>query len=143
MKAPIFIDTSHLLAFVNAGDEYYEEANFAAAAITGRMLTTEAILLEFGNYLHEARWKPLVHKTITALRSDPDTEILSIQPGLFDRAFKFYGLRLDKDWSLTDCISFVVMQERGLAEALTTDHHFEQAGFRAILRDLKSQKLRE
>ncbi len=42
--------------------------------------------------------------------------------------------RLDKDWSLTDCISFAVMQERSLTEALTSDHHFEQAGFTALLK---------
>jgi uncharacterized protein len=41
--------------------------------------------------------------------------------------------RRDKEWSLTDCISFVVMKERGLTEALTADHHFEQAGFKALL----------
>lgn len=139
MKPPTFIDTSHLLAFVNMSDEYYEQANFAAAALEGKLLTTEAVLTEFGNSLHEARWKQLVVKTIIALRNDLDTEILSVDASLFNRAFELYRSRLDKDWSLTDCISFVVMQERGLTEALTIDHHFEQAGFRALLQELKNQ----
>jgi predicted nucleic acid-binding protein len=52
---------------------------------------------------------------------------------LFDMAFTLYGNRPDKSWSLTDCASFVVMRERGLTEALTTDEHFRQAGFRALL----------
>ncbi|MEK7729222.1 MAG: PIN domain-containing protein [candidate division KSB1 bacterium] len=138
MKAPIFIDTSQLLAFVNMDDEYYALANFAAATVDGEMLTTEAIILEFGNHLHEARWKSVVAKTITALRSDPAIEILPVDGALFERAFNLYCTRMDKDWSLTDCVSFVVMQERGLVEALTADHHFEQAGFRAILRELKN-----
>jgi predicted nucleic acid-binding protein len=45
----------------------------------------------------------------------------------------FYESRPDKAWSLTDCISFVVMNQHGLTEALTGDHHFEQAGFTALL----------
>ena len=43
--------------------------------------------------------------------------------------------RSDKSWSLTDCISFVVMGEHGITDALTGDRHFEQAGFRALLRE--------
>ena len=53
----------------------------------------------------------------------------------FARGFDLYARRPDKSWSLTDCISFVVMTDRGLTEALTGDHHFEQAGFRALLRE--------
>jgi predicted nucleic acid-binding protein len=48
---------------------------------------------------------------------------------------EYYRARADKAWSLTDCISFVVMSEHGLSEALTADVHFEQASFRALLRD--------
>jgi len=51
-----------------------------------------------------------------------------------DRGLALYISRPDKDWSLTDCISFVVMKERGLTGALTADHHFEQAGFVALLK---------
>ena len=53
---------------------------------------------------------------------------------LYQRAFALYCQRMDKEWGLTDCISFVVMRERGLTEALSADKHFEQAGFRALLR---------
>jgi predicted nucleic acid-binding protein len=45
----------------------------------------------------------------------------------------YYAKRLDKDWSLTDCMSFVTMQECGISDALTADHDFEQAGFIALL----------
>jgi len=61
--------------------------------------------------------------------------ICSVSLKLFTKAVKFYSERMDKEWSLTDCISFVVMKERKLTTALTTDHHFEQAGFRALLRE--------
>jgi len=52
----------------------------------------------------------------------------------FDRGVGLYSRRLDKDWSLTDCISFAVMDEFGLTESLTGDHHFEQAGFTILLK---------
>ena len=51
-----------------------------------------------------------------------------------DAGLALYANRTDKDWSLTDCISFVVMNERGITDALTGDHHFEQAGFAALLK---------
>jgi predicted nucleic acid-binding protein len=53
---------------------------------------------------------------------------------LFDQGIEFYQCRPDKAWSLTDCLSFVVMTDLGISEALTGDHHFEQAGFRALLK---------
>ena len=54
--------------------------------------------------------------------------------GLMDRGLAIFAERQDKDWPLTDCISFVVMQEQGITEALTGDRHFEQAGFVAMLK---------
>ena len=57
---------------------------------------------------------------------------------LYRSAFDLFSQRTDKEWSLTDCISFVVMQQRGLTEALTSDGHFEQAGFKALLRAIRA-----
>jgi hypothetical protein len=51
-----------------------------------------------------------------------------------DRGLALYAARPDKEWSLTDCVSFLVMQDHGVTEALTADHHFEQAGFVALLK---------
>ena len=67
------------------------------------------------------------------LRDDEGVEILPVGPELFSRALTFYSHRMDKEWGLTDCISFVVMKERKLRDALTADHHFEQAAFKALL----------
>jgi hypothetical protein len=53
---------------------------------------------------------------------------------LFDARVALYGERMDKDWPLTDCISFVVMQREGITDALTGDRHFEQAGFVPLLK---------
>ena len=68
------------------------------------------------------------------MRDDNHVTIVPPDDALFHRGVEFYAQRPDKDWSLTDCISFVVMEERGIREALTGDHHFEQAGFAALLK---------
>jgi len=67
------------------------------------------------------------------LRSDPKTYVAPARTTLFNDGLQLYTTRQDKDWSLTDCISFVVMGEYGLTEALTGDRHFQQAGFNALL----------
>lgn len=137
MNAPIFLDTGHILALVDTDDEYNEEANWTASAIDGKMVTTEAVLTEIGNALSRTRWRQVAIDNIVDLRNDPDIEILPVDTSLFDRAFQLYSSRPDKEWSITDCISFVVMREHGLVEALTADHHFQQAGFHAILREIE------
>ena len=61
-------------------------------------------------------------------------EVVGFDPKVQQAGFDLYESRLDKDWSLTDCVSFAVLSRRGLTEALTADHHFEQAGFRAVFK---------
>lgn len=68
------------------------------------------------------------------LRADPNATIAPPSQTLFDQGLEFYADRPDKGWTLTDCISFVVMQQHGISQALTGDRHFEQAGFQALLR---------
>lgn len=66
--------------------------------------------------------------------NSPEYLVLPATPELFEAGLQLYQQRPDKEWALTDCISFHVMQERGLTNALAYDHHFEQAGFVALLR---------
>ena len=68
------------------------------------------------------------------MEDDPYTEVVPETTDLFKEGLKLYSSRPDKGWSLTDCLSFVVMKERGILDALTSDHHFNQAGFHALLR---------
>ena len=96
-------------------------------------ITTEAVLTEIGNALSRLCWHALGFATINDLRTDPDIEVVTVDTALFGRAVALYGSRSDKEWGLTDCISFVVMQERGLTHSLTTDRHFAQAGFQNAL----------
>lgn len=136
MIKPIFVDTSYFLALLNSQDEFHQQAMSLADQIDSKLVTTEAVLTEIGNALAKPQWRELAVDTLNDLRDDDDVEILSISPELFSKALKFYSSRMDKEWGLTDCISFVVMKNRKLTVALTTDHHFEQAGFKALLRDV-------
>jgi predicted nucleic acid-binding protein len=67
------------------------------------------------------------------IRSDPRTTVVPVSSELLQHGIDLFTRRPDKTWSLTDCISFVAMSQRGLTDALTADHHFLQAGFRALL----------
>jgi predicted nucleic acid-binding protein len=134
MTKPIFVDTSYFLALVNSHDEFHQLASNLGDQIEAKLITTEAVLTEIGNALAKSQWRELAVVTLNDLRDDEDVEILPITSQLFSKALKFYSSRMDKEWGLTDCISFVVMKERKLTDALTTDHHFEQAGFKSLLR---------
>ncbi|MFN2268522.1 MAG: type II toxin-antitoxin system VapC family toxin [Desulfonatronovibrio sp.] len=129
----IFMDTSYILALINAHDEFHKQAVNVADHINGKFITTEAVLTEIGNALAKPQWRELAIETINDLRDDDDVEVLSITPELFSKAITFYSSRMDKEWGLTDCISFVVMKDRKMTDALTTDHHFKQAGFTVLI----------
>jgi hypothetical protein len=68
-----------------------------------------------------------------SLRFNPFVSIIPPSQEVFDLGLDLYAQRPDKDWSLTDCISFIVMRQHGLTDALTGDRHFQQAGFKALL----------
>ncbi len=71
---------------------------------------------------------------IDGLRADPSIRIIPARRSVLESGWELYQKRIDKEWSLTDCISFLVMQKLRLADALTGDRHFEQAGFRMLLK---------
>ena len=133
MKAPIFIDTGYILALANTADQYHERARATSLVVSPPFLTTEAVLVEIGNALSKASWRRLGIATLDDLRTDPNIEVVPVTTELFQRAVDLYSARPDKEWGLTDCISFVVMQDHKLTHALTTDRDFEQAGFQNAL----------
>jgi len=67
------------------------------------------------------------------IANDPQTTVISAEHNWFDQGVALYSVRLDKQWPLTDCISFVIMQSMGITEALTGDSEFVQAGFRKLM----------
>ena len=136
--AEVFLDTSYAIALSSPRDHFHERAALLAEALETeavKLVTTRAVVLEIGNALAEPKYRQAAVRLLDSLEADERVEIAALSEGLYKRAFQLYQHRLDKAWGLTDCVSFVLMGERGMTEALTTDRHFEQAGFRALLRD--------
>jgi uncharacterized protein len=131
---PVFADTSFYIAAVNPGDVLHAAAAKYARASFGPIITTEHVLVETGNWLAKTNDRAVFVQLMKDIRADRHTEVILGDPTLFERGLDLYSRRPDKSWSLTDCISFVLMQEHGLTDALTGDHHFEQAGFHALLK---------
>ncbi len=130
---PGFVDTSFYIALTNPRDALHAAARRLGREIRGRVITTEYVLVEVGNWLSRSGDKPLFVQLLSDVQADPRTTIVPASHDLFVRGSALFAQRLDKDWSLTDCISFTVMAQLGLADALTSDHHFEQAGFTILL----------
>lgn len=98
------------------------------------MLVTEYVLWEAVNYLSTPPDRTKAHALVAHVESEPAYEFVHASPELFEAGMQFHRDRPDQEWSLTDCISFHLMDERGIRRALAYDHHFEQAGFEALLR---------
>jgi predicted nucleic acid-binding protein len=130
----VFADTSYYVALMGEQDQHHAAAVALAQGFFGQIITTDFVLVEVGNWLSRAADRPVFLRLLEMLSADPQTTVLPATRDLFDVGRSLFARRPDKDWSLTDCISFVAMQQLGLAEALTADHHFEQAGFTALLR---------
>ncbi len=90
--------------------------------------------MEVANFFSSPTARHLFRDLVQRIRGDKRATIVPATSDLTWRGIEFFNRRTDKDWSLTDCISFIVMQETGMTDALTADHHFEQAGFVALPR---------
>lgn len=130
----IFVDTGYLLAVLNPGNALFQRSQRWAGAVSQRLITTEYILWELVNSLSDPVDRPKAHAAIREIRNSENWELVYASPELFSEGLSFHMSRPDKSWSLTDCISFFVMGQRRLHRALAFDHHFEQAGFEALLR---------
>ena len=130
----IFLDSGFFLAFLDPRDSLHVRARAWAGQIKEEMVVTEHVLWETMNFCSKPINRPRAHTLVKHIRSGQDYVWVGATADLFDAGVALYGKRPDKEWSLTDCISFVVMEQRGLTRALTYDHHFEQAGFTALLR---------
>ncbi|MDZ7342677.1 MAG: PIN domain-containing protein [candidate division KSB1 bacterium] len=130
----IFIDTVFVIALVSPNDQYHAQAMALSKKYENApMLITEAVLMEIGNALAKD-YKQEAIAIIKAFRSSGDDVIIIEQNSqLFLKGFEMYEKYKDKAWSLVDCISFVVMRENKVTEALTTDDHFKQAGFKILM----------
>jgi predicted nucleic acid-binding protein len=135
-RRPIFLDTAYVNALVNTRDQWHDAAvqwQRKLSTEKRRLVTTEFVLVEIADGLAAVRFRGQAVQVIAALQASTLVEIIPASSQLFTAALELYRSRGDKDWGLTDCASFVVISERGLSEALTTDDHFRQAGLRALL----------
>jgi predicted nucleic acid-binding protein len=129
-----FADTSLFVAFLNARDEHHGLAVEYVSDESNVLVTTDWVLVELGNFVSKWRARRRFVPFVRDLRADRLVDIVPPAADVFKQALDLYHRRPDKQWSMTDCLSFVVMRDRGLTEALTADHHFVQAGLKALLR---------
>ncbi len=132
MKA-VFADTSYYLALINSTDQYHSAVCQWTSEFAGTSLTTAWVICELANAMSQSVNRPFFLSLIRDLQTDSRVKIVPPSEELFDRGLDIFSRRSDKDWSLTDCISFLVMEDYGLKEAATLDHHFIQAGFNVLI----------
>ena len=134
----VFVDTACIVALLNETDEHHEAANrlFKLVRARSRLVTTRAVCLEIGNsFAKSPEDRTSASGFLKEIDGADDITIVPLGDDLYLRALRLFGERPDKKWSLTDCSSFLVMEERGITSALTTDRHFAQAGFLPLLRE--------
>ncbi|MEA2236047.1 MAG: uncharacterized protein QOC81_771 [Thermoanaerobaculia bacterium] len=135
--AEVFLDTSFAIAVTVSTDRYHEKALSLARELRRSrtiLVTTHAILAEIGDSFSRPPYRVAATQLLRALQRDPGVVVLPVDSDLFSRGHQLFVDRPDKTWGLTDCISFALMKERGIRDALTADQRFEQAGFAALLR---------
>jgi len=120
------------IALISARDAWHKQVVQLSEGFCRPTVTTTFVLMEVADGSASSTERANVVRLLDALRADSDCTILPPSADLFERGVQLYRARTDKDWSLTDCISFVVMRDLGLTEALTADLHFEQAGFAVL-----------
>ena len=131
---PIFADTFYYLALLSQDDAAHGAAVELSRKLRCPIVTTAWVLTEVADGLAKTSRRKLFAELLRQLRHDPHVVVVEMNRELFDRGAELYSNRADKEWSLTDCISFVIMDDHRLSEALTADHHFEQAGFTILLK---------
>jgi predicted nucleic acid-binding protein len=129
-----FVDSSFLLALVHKDDPLHERAHAWQRVLRGQFLTTEYVLIQTADALTEESLRRLALEMIWLLRADPAAEVAPVSTIHLEEGLRLLQEPEAADWSLTDCISFAIMRRAGIRDALTTNRHFEQAGFRSLLR---------
>lgn len=132
----IFVDTWAWLALLNRQDSHNSEAKAIMHQLKKDktiLITSEFVLLEVADALSSPALRQQTVGFVQSLRKNPTVEIVPFSSELGKQAWELFATRLDKEWGLTDCTSFIIMQEESIVKAFTADHHFVQAGFHIIL----------
>jgi predicted nucleic acid-binding protein len=132
----VFVDTAAWIALINQRDALHNSALEISKNLRQKqasLVTTEFVLLEVADGLCNLPIRLNTINFIDGLYQLPKLKIIRLDKILFDAGWQLYKQRLDKEWSLTDCISFVVMRYESITQAFTSDRHFEQARFIKLL----------
>lgn len=130
---PVFADTFFFIALINERDEYHGAARAWKAGSRAPIVTTPWVLVDVLDAMASSPVRGATASFVARLLTDRATQVVDDRD-LFQEGLRLFTSREDKAWSVTDCISFVVMKRRRISQALTADHHFTQAGFKALLR---------
>ena len=134
MADEVFVDTAFVVALASRQDQHHAAATALVPRFrSSRLVTTRAVCLEIGNTLASVQHRRRGVELLNGIAKDPQFEIVPLTDELYADGMALFSERRDKEWSLTDCISFLVMQRRGIRLALTADNHFRQAGFEPLL----------
>lgn len=134
----VFADTGYWVALLNPRDDLHQKAVKLSQSLQPiHIFTSEVVLTEVLNDFSKRGeyFRDLATELIRGLRSHPNTTIVPQTSQQFEQAFNLYTQRKDKQWSHTDCVSFNLMTEYEIAEALAYDKHFVQAGYTALMRN--------
>lgn len=135
---PLFADAGYWIALMHPGDQFHQRASALAKEFSlRRIVTTQMALAEALNSMANsgAHHRKFATDMVKRLRELPDVEIVPQTETRFWAAVERYDSRHDQSWGFVDCANFLVMEERGITEALAHDHDFEQAGFVALMRE--------
>lgn len=138
MRPVVFVDTSAWLALVNKSDTFHLRAKEIRDNLLkdkAKFVITDFIIVEIANCLSRIPFRSTAIQLISFIKASEDIEIVSIDKAVYDESWILYCSHQDKEWGLTDCTSFVVMNHNKIKEAFSTDHHFEQAGFKIFLKE--------
>jgi predicted nucleic acid-binding protein len=134
---PVFVDTSALIALGNARDTFYRQAqDIRRELISTRrhLVTTDLVLVEFCSAFSPVMFRSTAVTMVESITQSEQWSIVSLDSELFEQGFDRFKQMTDKDWSLVDCLSMLVANQYGIVDVFSNDHHFEQAGFRCLLK---------
>ena len=130
----VFGDAFYFVARLNRRDQYRSRVLNFLKGFEPDIVTTDWVLMEVVDAFANSRIHGILYDYISDLRTSSSCEVVPASRELFDRALNFFHRHDDKEGTLTDCTSFIVMRDLGIKESLTGDKHFEQAGFVALLK---------
>jgi len=136
-RSEIFVDAAFIIALLNTRDQHHAAAVAVENTLPDRtrLVITRAVCIEIGNALAWPEIRARTAGLLASIEGDPKFVVVPWDERVYAAALALFRDRPDKAWSLTDCMSFIVMRDRWITDALTSDDHFRQAGFQPLLRN--------